>query len=402
MSRQQPHQDSLSPLPPPPQSLSNALSLVFEKHFQAPPERLVQAPGRVNLIGEHTDYNDGFVLPCAINFQTVVAASPRADDRVHVVALDFNEAVDQFDVSMPIQYREDAPWTNYVRGVVSTLVAKGLRLRGANLAISGNVPQGAGLSSSASLEVAVAQTFKSLFQLDTLSPTDLALIGQQAENQFVGCQCGIMDQLISARGQTGHALLIDCRSLDTEAVSIPTGLAVMIVHSRVERGLVESEYNTRRQQCEAAAKHFGVQALRDLSVFDLEQNRGQSLDPITWRRARHVVTENARTLAAAEALRTQDLPQLSQLMAASHASMRDDFEITVPAIDQLVGLIAEQLGDQGGVRMTGGGFGGCVVALVPLEKVSAVEAAIASGYQSPQGKRALVYVCQAAAGAGPL
>lgn len=403
MSSPKPRQDDTIPnTPSTAESLLAQVASVFEKHFQATPQIRVQAPGRVNLIGEHTDYNDGFVLPCAIDFQTMVAASPRSDDWVQVVALDYGEALDQFDLSLPIQPRSDAPWANYVRGVVSTLVAKGVRLRGANLTIAGNVPQGAGLSSSASLEVAVAQAFKSLFQLDSLSPTDLALIGQAAENQFVGCQCGIMDQLISARGQTGHALLIDCRGLNAEAVSIPSGLAVMIVHSRVARGLVESEYNTRRQQCEAAAQHFGVAALRDVTEADLTSERAQHLDALTWRRARHVVTENARTLAAAAALRQGDLPQLSQLMAASHASMRDDFEITVPAIDQLVSLIAEVIGPQGGVRMTGGGFGGCVVALVPQEKVSAVEAAIASGYRSPQGQSALVYVCQAAAGAGAL
>jgi galactokinase len=380
--------------------LREQVAAVFEQHFQAPPLLQVQAPGRVNLIGEHTDYNDGFVLPCAIDFQTVVAASPRTDGWVRVVAVDYDEAVDAFDLAAPITPRTDAPWANYVRGVLSVLLARHPGLPGANLVIAGNVPQGAGLSSSASLEVAVAQAFKSLFQLDALSPTDLALIGQQAENQFVGCQCGIMDQLISARGQSGHALLIDCRDLQAQAVPLPPHLAVMIVHSGVERGLVESEYNQRRQQCEAAAHHFGVPALRDLTEAVLAQDLAQTLDPKTLRRARHVVTENARTLAAAQALQAQDMPRLSELMAASHASMRDDFEITVPAIDQLVHLIAEVVGHSGGVRMTGGGFGGCVVALVPQEKVTTVKDTLAQHYRSPKGQPALVYVCHPAAGAG--
>ena len=373
----------------------------FKAAFGAAPALLVQAPGRVNLIGEHTDYNDGFVLPCAIDFHTLIAARPRADMLVRVVAADYGDAVDEFRLDAPITPRPDALWANYVRGVVKVLLERGLALRGADLAIAGNVPQGAGLSSSAALEVATGQVFKSLQGFVELSATQLALIGQQAENQFVGVNCGIMDQLISARGEAGHALLIDCRSLETRAVPLPPGVAVMIVHSRVKRGLVESEYNTRRAQCEAAARHYGVKALRDVDLAGLERGAA-GLDAVTLRRARHIVTENQRTLDAAAALTRGDLVALGRLMADSHASMRDDFEITVPAIDQLVEIAAHSIGSVGGARMTGGGFGGCVVAVLPDGRVDASRAAIEANYRSPNGEAAKVWICRASAGAGAL
>jgi galactokinase len=371
----------------------------FRSAFDNTPSVVVQAPGRVNLIGEHTDYNDGFVLPCAIDFHTLIAARSRDDTLVRVVATDYGDAIDEFRLDEPITPRPDALWANYVRGVVKVLLERGVVLRGAELAISGNVPQGAGLSSSAALEVATGQAFKSLQNLGELSATMLALIGQQAENQFVGMNCGIMDQLISARGEAGHALLIDCRSLEARAVPMPADLAVMIVHSRVKRGLVDSEYNTRRAQCEAAARHYGVKALRDLDLPLLEA-RAAGLDAVTLRRARHIVTENQRTLDAADALAHGDLPRLGRLMAQSHVSMRDDFEITVPAIDQLVLIAQEAIGTAGGARMTGGGFGGCVVAVLPESRVDAVRAAIESQYRAPSGEAATIWVCRASAGTG--
>jgi len=238
-----------------------------------------------------------------------------------------------------------------------------------------------------------------LFGFSALSPTDMALIAQRAENRFVGCNCGIMDQLISARGEAGSALLIDCRSLQTRAVPLPADAAVMIVNSRVQRGLVDSEYNTRREQCEAAARHLGVAALRDASPATLTE-RGAGLHPTALRRARHVVTENQRTLAAADALAAGDLRRMGELMAASHASMRDDFEITVPAIDRLVEILQRAIGSEGGARMTGGGFGGCVVALLPAALVPAARAAVEAHYRAPSGERGDVYVCRPAAGAG--
>jgi galactokinase len=369
----------------------------FAEHF-GQDALSVRAPGRVNLIGEHTDYNDGFVLPCAIDFETAITGRARTDAVVRVIAADYANAVDEFRLDMPIVAHPEAQWANYVRGVVKHLQMRDRSLGGADIVVAGNVPQGAGLSSSAALEVAVGQIFKSLHHL-SISPTDIALNGQEAENQFVGCNCGIMDQLISALGERNHALLIDCRSLATRAVPMPEGAAVMILNSNIRRGLVGSEYNTRRRQCEAAAKHYGVSALRDVDMQTLISASG-GLDPLVLRRARHVVSENQRTLEAADALTAGNLENMGELMAASHASMRDDFQITVPGIDHLVAVVKEVVGSAGGVRMTGGGFGGCAVALVPLDLVDAVRNAVNAHYRSPEGELAEVYVCKAAAGAG--
>lgn len=372
---------------------------VFQAAFGQPPTIRVQAPGRVNLIGEHTDYNDGLVLPCAIDYRTVIVARPRADRRVRVAAADYDGAIDDYALDAPIERLAEPMWANYVRGVVRELLQRGLPVQGMDLAISGDVPQGAGLSSSASLSVAVCRLFATLPGFEALGPVDMALVAQAAENDFVGCKCGNMDQISSACGVQDHVLKIDCRSLAVEPVPMPPGAAIMIFHSHVSRGLVDSEYNTRRAQCEAAARHFGLPALRDLDLATLEA-RAAELDPTVLRRARHVVTENARVAAAAQALAAGDLARMGELMEASHASMRDDFEITVPAIDQLVDIVKAAIGAAGGVRMTGGGFGGCVVALVPHELVEAAGAAVQKAYTAPNGQRASVYVCRAAAGAG--
>jgi galactokinase len=385
-----------------PPSLHTRVEQAFTQAHGGAPTLWVRAPGRVNLIGEHTDYNGGFVLPCAIDRQTLVAARPRSDGQLRVVAADFGGATDAFGVQAPVPHHASAPWANYVRGVVAVLqaelAARGLVLQGADLAIAGDVPQGAGLSSSASLEVAVLHTLNTLQGLGLARPA-MALLAQRAENSFVGCQCGVMDQMISACGEAGHALLIDCRSLQTRAVPLPAGLAVVIVHSRVQRGLVDSAYNERRRQCEAAAAHYGVPALRDLGLAPLRDGV-EGLDALTYRRARHIVTENQRTLDAAEALAAGDLRRLGALMAASHASMRDDFEITHPAVDELVAIAQAAIGTEGGARMTGGGFGGCVVALLPQARVPALQAHIAAEYRAPGGEPATVWVCQAAGGVG--
>jgi len=371
---------------------------VFQQVFGYPASLDIQAPGRVNLIGEHTDYNDGFVLPCAIDYQTVISASPRQGSVVRVVAADYDNQQDSFDLKEEIVAHPDYLWANYVRGVVKFLMARGYQLTGADLVISGNVPQGAGLSSSASLEVVVGQAFKALNHLE-ISQADIALNGQQAENQFVGCNCGIMDQFISALGEEGHALLIDCRSLETRAVTMPAGFDVVIVNSNVRRGLVDSEYNTRRAQCEAAARHFGVKALRDLSIEQFNA-RAAELDPVVAQRARHVITENARTLEAADVLARGDMTRMAVLMAESHASMRDDFAITVPPIDALVEMIKAEIGTAGGVRMTGGGFGGCIVALVPHALTEQVCATVQARYPAVSGLQPTLYICKPSAGAG--
>ena len=369
----------------------------FEHHFAAAPTHLSQAPGRVNLIGEHTDYNDGFVLPCAIDFSTVVALRARADDQVQVVALNAGCATDRFDLRSPIERNPRLAWANYIRGVLSTLVSLGLPLRGMDMAIMGDIPQGTGLSSSASLEVALIAGICGLHRIEA-SPTQWAQWAQAAENRFVGTQCGIMDMWISATAEAHCASLLDCRSLDSQTCQVPEGLQLVIINSNIRRGLVGSEYNLRRQQCEAAARHFGQASLRDVSLQELlaQQNR---LDPLVFARARHILTENARTLDMAQALRDGKVTTISALMAQSHASMRDDFAITVPAIDHLVAIVQDVVGSSGGVRMTGGGFGGCVVALVPPERMSACVERLALDYRSPDGVNAEVYRPAISAGA---
>jgi len=319
------------------------------------------------------------------------------DGCVSVISVDYGNEQDEFDLDAPIEALSDRLWANYVRGVVKHLLEAGYTLGGADMVISGNVPQGAGLSSSASLEVAVGQFFKSLNKLE-ISPTEIALIGQRAENRFVGCNCGIMDQLISAQGEADHALLIDCRSLVTQSVEMPRDIVVVIINSNVQRGLVGSEYNTRRQQCEEAARFFGVKALRDVDLPSFEARKA-GLDPVVARRARHIITDSQRAIDLSFALKTGDLTRIGQLMADSHASMRDDFEITVPPVDALVNIVKQVLGDAGGVRMTGGGFGGCVVALMPQNLVDPVRAAVSAKYRAASGLSASIYVCHASAGA---
>lgn len=383
-------------------SLTARAADVFLAAFGQPATIRVQAPGRVNLIGEHTDYNGGLVLPCAIGYRTVIVARPRADRRMRVVAADYDDAIDEYALDAPIERLAAPMWANYVRGVVHELLQRepsGHSLPGMDMVIAGDVPQGAGLSSSASLSVAVCTLFSTLPDHPGLAPIEAALVAQRAENDFVGCKCGNMDQISSACGVQDHALLIDCRSLQVSPVPIPPGAAIMIVESHITRGLVDSAYNTRRAQCEQAARHFGVPFLRDVDLSTLAA-KGAGLDPVALRRARHVVSENARVVAAAEALGAGDLPRMGELMAASHASMRDDFEITVPAIDRLVDIVKDAIGEGGGVRMTGGGFGGCVVALVPEALVEVARLALARDYRAPNGAQATVHVCRAAAGAG--
>jgi len=382
------------------QSMLTELDSVFTDTFGAVPARHFQAPGRVNLIGEHTDYNDGFVLPCAIDYQTLVAVTPRDDMTVRVVAVDYSNEQDEFSLDCDIESHPTQLWSNYVRGVINHLQLRGHVFKGANLAIAGNVPQGAGLSSSASLEVVIGETFRGLYNL-SMTKAEVALNGQEAENQFVGCQCGIMDQMVSACGSKFNALLLDCRSLHTELISMPENLAVMIINSNVKRGLVDSEYNTRRLQCEEAASTLGLKALRDTSLTELQSNKNK-LSEVVYRRAHHVVSDSERTVLAAQALRTNNVVQLSKLMAESHISMRDDFEITVPPIDFAVKILTEYLRDKGGVRMTGGGFGGCMVAMMPHDMVEGAKQLISERYQAETGYKETIYICSASDGAGEI
>ncbi|WP_440874123.1 galactokinase [Thalassotalea sp. PLHSN55] len=372
--------------------LVNKVKQGFEQTFSAAADFVVKAPGRVNLIGEHTDYNDGFVMPCAIDYATLVAVSARDDGQVHLVSLDYQCQQDQFSLNEEISFVENKLWANYVRGVVVELQKRGHVLSGCNIAITGNVPQGAGLSSSAALEVGIAYAFDQLCNL-SISKQDIALISQAAENNFVGCACGIMDQLISACGKDNMALGIDCRSLDLTEVTIPDGMRILMFNSNVKRGLVDSEYNLRREQCEAAAKHFNVSHLRDVAIETFERDK-QGLSALVAKRAEHVVYENERTLAAMQAFNASDITKISQLMAGSHQSMKTLFEITCPEIDFMVDTIAKVLGDKGGVRMTGGGFGGCIVALVPDNLVDVIISEVENTYQSETGLKESVYISQ--------
>lgn len=339
------------------------------------PRRFFAAPGRVNLIGEHLDYNEGLVLPCAINRETVVAleAGPEVGGEgfIEAVAIDFDQARDKIPLHEPIQ-PSDAGWRNLLRGVVAALQARGHEVLPARLAIAGDVTMGAGLSSSASFAVVTALSLAQLSRI-SLTQQDLALIAQHAETSFLGTQCGIMDQMASAASQKDHGLLIDCRTLEHMPIPVSKELSIVIADSGLRRELVNSPFNKRRQECEQAAAHFGVRALRDVTLEQLEA-KGQGLDPALFRRARHVVSEIARVEPAAVALAQADTAALSSILRASHVSLRDDFEVTVPELDRLVDTIYAALGEGhdalGGVRMTGGGFGGCAVAIV---KTSAVQ-----------------------------
>lgn len=370
----------------------------FEQHFGYPAQQTVFAPGRVNIIGEHTDYNDGFVMPCAINYGMAVSFHPRNDSIWRVYAIDLNET-DAFDIKAPFPQSEDK-WKNYVRGVVHFIQTRCPDfIQGADIAMTSDVPMSSGLSSSAALEVAIGKTCQLLGDLP-LSLTDIALIGQRAENQFVGANCGNMDQLTSALGQKDHLVMIDCRSLDITPTPVPPGYAIAIINSNVKHDLVTGEYNSRRQECEIAAQFFGVKALRDVSPtqFLAQADALKQFNALAYKRAKHVINENYRVLAAAEALKAQDMSALGALMAQSHDSMRDDFEITIPEIDYLVELAQVAIGNTGGARMTGGGFGGCIVCLVPDHKVEPLRRLIAENYQKQTGIQETFYLCSASDG----
>jgi galactokinase len=373
---------------------------LFSEHYGEDPEAVFYAPGRVNLIGEHTDYNEGFVLPCAIDRHTCLAVKTRTDDWFRVVAANLDDRTSEWRSSLPIPPDRENSWSNYLRGVNEQFLKRGQTPVGMDITVLGNIPQGAGLSSSAAFSVAFATAINHTGRLG-LSAEEIALLCQAAENEFVGCKCGIMDQLISAAGKRQHALLIDCRSLDYKSINLPADAAIVIIDSKVSRGLVDSEYNTRRSQCEEAAAALGVGSLREASMDGLLA--GETLmGTKPFRRARHVISENERTTSAAEALSAGDYTALSGLMSASHASMRDDFEITTPEIDFLVETVSRILGDRGGVRMTGGGFGGCVVALAPKMYSEKIIDAVTAHYSRKTGLIAETHLCTAGDGAGQI
>jgi len=349
----------------------------------------------VNLIGDHTDYNDGFVLPMAIDREVCIAGRARDDRRVSVYSIDFDEdATFALDGGSPRQ--ADGSWVEYLRGVAWALDDGGRPTSGWEGVVAGNVPVGAGLSSSAALELATARVFSAVNGV-VWQPVSMARLAQRAENEWVGVNCGIMDQLISAAGTSGHALLIDCRTLETRAVAIPESVAVVVLDTGTRRGLVDSEYNERRAQCEEAAALFGVPALRDVDMLTFAERAGE-LDPVTRKRARHVVTENARTLEAASQLEQGNLGRVGALMDESHVSLRDDFEVSRPELDAMVAIARAHDGCLG-ARMTGAGFGGCAVALVSREHAAEFVRGVGDRYKGTVGLHPSIYVCAASAGA---
>ena len=370
----------------------------FTEHYGYNAEQTVFAPGRVNIIGEHTDYNDGFVMPCAINYGMAVSFAKRNDSIWRVYAIDINEQ-DEFDLSQDFTQSEHK-WANYVRGVVKYMQEQCPDFKqGADLVMTSDVPMSSGLSSSAALEISIGKTCQVLGNL-SLSLAQIALIGQKAENKFVGANCGNMDQLTSALGQKDHLIMIDCRSLEITPTPVPQGYSIAIINSNVKHDLVTGEYNSRRQECEQAAKFFGVKALRDVTPeqFHARENELKAESELAYKRAKHVVYEDQRVLDAVVALKANDMVKLGQLMGESHDSMRDDFEITIPEIDYLVELAQVAIGKNGGARMTGGGFGGCIVCLVPNEKVEALRQLIADNYEKQTGIKETFYLCTASDG----
>jgi len=365
----------------------------FQQQYGAAPAFLVRAPGRVNLIGEHTDYNDGFVMPMAIDRAAWIALRPSGNRLVTVHALDFGES-DTFD----LDHMVPAPgsWVDYVRGVAWSLQQHGYATDGWEGVMAGDVPVGAGLSSSAALELAVARAFGAVTGWSWDAPR-MAVVGQYAENKWVGVNCGVMDEMISAAGVAGHALLIDCRTLANTPMPLPTGVAVVVLDTATRRGLVDSAYNERRTQCEAAARHFGVLALRDVSVAQLEAAQ-PNLDALTYRRARHVITENARVLQACDAMRAGDARALGRLLDASHVSLRDDFQVSNHELDTIVDVAAAHPACLG-ARMTGAGFGGCAVALVRDDSTPEFVDSTAAAYTALTNLSPRVYVCAATNGA---
>jgi galactokinase len=364
--------------------------------------RIFRAPGRVNLIGEHTDYNEGFVLPAAIDRDVTVAMRPCGGRQVTIHARHFH-AESSFSLD-EIGYDAAQPWSNYPRGVCYVLEEAGYRLRGADVYLDGNVPIGSGLSSSAALEVATATAFLALSEYRIPGET-LALLCQQAENEFVGARCGIMDQFISVFGKVNHALLIDCRSLAYRTIPLPAGVKLVVCDTGVRRGLASSEYNARRGQCEEGVALLrqalpDITALRDVTPAQLEAHK-DLLPAEVYRRCRHVVTEDARVLEAIAAMEAGDLPRVGELLDASHASLRDDYQVSCAELDLMVALARRQPGVYG-ARMTGAGFGGCAVSLVAEECAEAFAKTVGPAYEAETGLEWQIYLCEASDGAGEI
>ncbi|WP_442754741.1 galactokinase [Methylocystis sp. JAN1] len=369
------------------------------RHGRAP--QLFRAPGRVNLIGEHTDYNDGFVLPAALDLATYVAIAPREDRVIKVHSANLNA---DFVADLDAPQRAAGDWSDYVLGVALELEKSGHRLRGAEMIVMSVLPMGSGLSASAALEASVGYALLSVAgaPIDRL---ELAKICQRAENEFVGMRCGVMDQFISCHGVEGCALLLDCRSLEARPVPIDPKVRILVCNTMVRHQLAGSEYNLRRQDCEAAVALLsqtieGVRALRDVSVAEIESHAALLPETIL-KRARHVVTENARVLQVVAALEADDFETAGELMNASHASLRDDYNVSCPELDLMVTLARAAPGVFG-ARMTGGGFGGCAVSLVEASEAERFAEIVGPSYEEKTGLKPMIFSCYPGPGAGPV
>ena len=370
----------------------------FKEHFGGSP-RLFSAPGRVNLIGEHTDYNDGFVFPMALEYCAFVAVSPRSDRQVNVRSSNMDEAI-SFSLDDNAEKRDH--WSDYTAGVARMLEEDGFRLPGADMLIDSNVPVGAGLSSSAAIEISSALAFLSTVNAK-IKPEDLALLGQRAENKFVGMNCGIMDQFISVCGEKDHALFLDCRSLEYRQVPLSSGeTGIVICNTMVKHELGASEYNKRRAECEEGVRilkeiYPDITALRDVTPSQFQKS-GSGLPEVILKRCRHVISEDQRVLDSIGALERNDLPLFGRLMNSSHDSLRDDYQVSCPELDRMV-EIARSLPGCLGARMTGGGFGGCTVNLVAAGNTKAFENEISREYRKATGIEPQVYISSPSQGA---
>lgn len=374
------------------------LTALFEKQFNRSPQVIAEAPGRVNLLGEHTDYNDGFVFPAAIDRSMKVLAAGRDDDKVRVFSADFRK--DSAFSLYSIEKSNGETWSNYLRGVADQLIRNGFSIGGGDFLISGDVPVGAGLSSSAAYEVAAAAAFRELFGLE-LDNVRLALLAQAAERQFVGVQCGIMDQFVSANARVSTALFLDCRDLTYENIPLDQDTSIVVCDSDVQRALNNSAYNDRRTECEEAARILtagfpGATALRDISLESVEENRAL-LGETLYKRAHHVVSENDRVLKGIGLLQGGNMPAFGRLLFESHTSLRNSFEVSCPELDLLVELAAEFKGTLGS-RMTGAGFGGCTVSLVEAGHAENFIKKIKPEYDKRTGRNCRIYTCMPTGG----
>jgi galactokinase len=379
--------------------LSALVDAEFQKRYGHKPRWIAAAPGRVNVIGEHTDYNDGFVLPMAIERYTVMAADTAISSRtISIYDIHFKETA-SIDISVPVT-KGLPKWSNYIRGVIAEFQTRGANVPALEVAFLSTVPLGGGLSSSAALEVSTATLLETVTG-KAIDPVEKALLCQKAEHEFAGVPCGIMDQFISVLGREGHLLLLDCRSRHTELVPMnDPSVELLVINTNVKHELGSGEYAKRRADCEQAARVLGLKSLRDANAEQLETMKDK-MSEVVYRRARHVIGEIQRTIQAADEIRNSSWPTVGQLMYESHKALRDDYEVSCPELDAVV-EIAESIGMKGGVygcRMTGGGFGGCCVALVKADGVDDISERIASGYKEKTGIDTAIFASRPAGGA---